>query len=447
MAVLSTVDQSLLHLTGGQARFEVEATTVRAALRQIDTLHPGVLARVEAGMTTDANFTTSTFWSPGEPNNDNGGTEHYGGLNNYGFALNDYKNDQSNIGSLIEYGIDGTSLAIPLFAPPATLPDRTVSGSRNIAVRVGNTAPSVTSWSASISEDTTLAFATTDFTSRFADPELDSLASITLTAIPSATAGILRLDGATLAVNAVVTAGDLARLEFTPVGNYTGSATFSYIATDGNLTSGSAATVTITVVAINDPPVLDISGAPVVAAIAEDMTYAANTAVVSINLASYGSLGNPNGGGSAGSVTDVANFPVSGPSLRVYNAFTSGSASPNVWGLAGSPSSGSSELQFAVTGSLAGIRNFAAGDSISSSATFQWQFESTTFQYFGNVAANFGPGSYVGFRFTNDNGSTFNYGYLEVTWDSSAKTFQILLLLFFIEVVDVYFSFGFFFVK
>ncbi|MFN5510631.1 MAG: MoaD/ThiS family protein [Burkholderiales bacterium] len=50
MAVLSTVDQSLLHLTGGQARFEVEATTVRAALRQIDTRHPGVLARVEAGM-------------------------------------------------------------------------------------------------------------------------------------------------------------------------------------------------------------------------------------------------------------------------------------------------------------------------------------------------------------------------------------------------------------
>ena len=50
MAVVSSVDQGLLALTGGQARFEVQAATVRAALRQIDALHPGVLARVEAGM-------------------------------------------------------------------------------------------------------------------------------------------------------------------------------------------------------------------------------------------------------------------------------------------------------------------------------------------------------------------------------------------------------------
>ena len=82
--------------------------------------------------------------------------------------------------------------------------------------------------------------------------------------------------------------------------------------------------------------------------------------------------------------------------------------------------------EFAVTGSLAGIRNFAASESISSSETFQWQFESTTFRYFGNIAANFGPGSYVGLRFPNDNGSTFNYGYLEATWDTSTTTFQIL---------------------
>jgi len=50
VAVVSSVDQGLLALTGGQARFEVQAATVRAALRQIDALHPGVLAWVEAGM-------------------------------------------------------------------------------------------------------------------------------------------------------------------------------------------------------------------------------------------------------------------------------------------------------------------------------------------------------------------------------------------------------------
>ena len=50
MAIISTVDHALLALTGGQARFEVQASTVQAALRQIDASHPGVLEKVETGM-------------------------------------------------------------------------------------------------------------------------------------------------------------------------------------------------------------------------------------------------------------------------------------------------------------------------------------------------------------------------------------------------------------
>lgn len=40
------------------------------------------------------------------------------------------------------------------------------------------------------------------------------------------------------------------------------------------------------------------------------------------------------------------------------------------------------------------------------------------------VSADFGPGSYMGFRFGN--GTDWNYGWLEVKWDAGANTFEIL---------------------
>ena len=40
------------------------------------------------------------------------------------------------------------------------------------------------------------------------------------------------------------------------------------------------------------------------------------------------------------------------------------------------------------------------------------------------VSADFGAGSFMGFRFGTS--GNYNYGYLEVTWDSSNTTFQIL---------------------
>ena len=50
MPIVSTADHSLLSLTGGQSQFEVQASSVRAAVHEIDHRHPGVLAHVEAGM-------------------------------------------------------------------------------------------------------------------------------------------------------------------------------------------------------------------------------------------------------------------------------------------------------------------------------------------------------------------------------------------------------------
>jgi len=40
------------------------------------------------------------------------------------------------------------------------------------------------------------------------------------------------------------------------------------------------------------------------------------------------------------------------------------------------------------------------------------------------VSADFGAGSFIAFRFGTS--GNYNYGYLEVTWDSSNTTFQIL---------------------
>ena len=48
------------------------------------------------------------------------------------------------------------------------------------------------------------------------------------------------------------------------------------------------------------------------------------------------------------------------------------------------------------------------------------------FEYRDNsaVSADFGAGSFMGFRFGTS--GNYNYGYFEVTWDSSNTTFQIL---------------------
>ena len=42
------------------------------------------------------------------------------------------------------------------------------------------------------------------------------------------------------------------------------------------------------------------------------------------------------------------------------------------------------------------------------------------------TAPDWGSGSYMGFAFTQNSGAELYLGYLEVTWDSSTKTFQVL---------------------
>lgn len=67
--------------------------------------------------------------------------------------------------------------------------------------------------------------------------------------------------------------------------------------------------------------------------------------------------------------------------------------------------------------------NFAAGQMINSSANFVQNNNSLFYRGFGSPVSSpdFGSGSYMGFKTTSG-----RYGWMEVTWTSSIKQFQIL---------------------
>ena len=88
-------------------------------------------------------------------------------------------------------------------------------------------------------------------------------------------------------------------------------------------------------------------------------------------------------------------------------------------------------LQFALSAfANSSPRNFALNAEIGATATWSSNATRTTFQspYLGSRSPDFGPGSFMGFRFGS--GSTWNYGYIEVLWTgtgtASASTFQLL---------------------
>jgi hypothetical protein len=77
-------------------------------------------------------------------------------------------------------------------------------------------------------------------------------------------------------------------------------------------------------------------------------------------------------------------------------------------------------------------RNFASGAMIDAAAPWSFSDDDASFYYGsdGEISPNFGAGSFMGFRFSGDFGTTWNYGYLEVLWTwggtPSSSTFEIL---------------------
>ena len=129
-----------------------------------------------------------------------------------------------------------------------------------ISVTAVNDAPTASDGEVSTDEDTTRAFAASEF--GFSDTESgDRLGSVKITALPSADRGTLGVDGA------VIETGDLPRavtkaeldankLVYTPPPDANGEdfATFMFRVNDGEADSTSAYTMTISVNAVNDAP-------------------------------------------------------------------------------------------------------------------------------------------------------------------------------------------------
>jgi hypothetical protein len=152
-------------------------------------------------------------------------------------------------------------------------------------------------------------------------------------------------------------------------------------------------------------------------------TSTTNAAIIVLDLGPSGfNILGLNGGVAPGGQRDIANFPVAGGNtLGIFN-------SPGSYGLGstlgGDFASGNTAYAYATP------TNFAKNALIDGSVTFAPSGGApaglyySLFYYGGITSPDFGPGSYMGFRFAN--GSDFNYGWLEVTWTAATSEFQIL---------------------
>jgi uncharacterized delta-60 repeat protein len=122
-----------------------------------------------------------------------------------------------------------------------------------ITVNAVNDAPVVANVSKSGTEDTTVTFGASDFTSQFSDVDGDSLSTIQITSLPAN--GTLKLSGVDVTLNQEIPAASLDNLTFDPAANWNGSDSFDWNASDGTAYAATGALVNITIAAVNDAPV------------------------------------------------------------------------------------------------------------------------------------------------------------------------------------------------
>ena len=138
-------------------------------------------------------------------------------------------------------------------------------------------------------------------------------------------------------------------------------------------------------------------------------TSKSHAAIVSLDLGPSGfNILGLNGGVAPGNYQYALNFPVAGSDMLVYN---------NVAGYFGL---NADRFEFAITGGYASPQRFGSGDLIDGSiALWSDQPDDTVFQNDATTyAPDFGAGSFMAFRFGS--AGNYNYGWIEVLWDSTA---------------------------
>jgi hypothetical protein len=157
-------------------------------------------------------------------------------------------------------------------------------------------------------------------------------------------------------------------------------------------------------------------------------TAHSEAAVVMIDLTNVQSndITGPNAGVTSGQALSIYDWlGTNSGSLELFNNYQPYYTTSSYFGVKGGSGAGGSRLYFATNGSIASPTNFGAGSSIDSVAGWAGYTYQSVFRFSSSTAsANFGPNSFIGFRFGS--AGNYNYGYLEVTWNSTTNVFQFI---------------------
>lgn len=135
-----------------------------------------------------------------------------------------------------------------------------------------NAVPTVSNATLNGTEDTDLDFVAANFTDNFDDTDGDSLTKIQITGV--AANGTLKLSGSTVSADQEIVAADFGNLAFVPNGNWNGDTSFQWKGNDGSVYSETAATMTLSLTAVNDVPSFTLGSDPTVNEDAGAQSYA-----------------------------------------------------------------------------------------------------------------------------------------------------------------------------
>ncbi len=117
-----------------------------------------------------------------------------------------------------------------------------------------NDAPTVSDVAKTGSEDTLLSLSSADFVAGFSDVDGNTLNSIQIVSGPSH--GVLSYNGALLNTGVTISAANISNISYLGDANYNGNDSFTWIASDGALSSVAASTFNITLTPVNDAPAI-----------------------------------------------------------------------------------------------------------------------------------------------------------------------------------------------